>query len=103
MARAYYHAKTDSLVTDTAIIDSRAVLVDEAYAKPGLIRSKSVTPPPMADGRIRVVEIVGLDRQVCGGTHLGSTGCPRTFRILKIDNKGRRNRRLRLALEGACS
>ncbi|MFC5393823.1 alanyl-tRNA editing protein [Bosea vestrisii] len=72
----------------------------EAFDEPGLIRSRSVTPPPTADGRIRVVDIVGLDRQACGGTHLASTGASRPLRILKIDNKGRHNRRLRIGLDG---
>ena len=73
---------------------------DEAFDEPGLIRSRSVTPPPTADGKIRVVEIAGLDRQACGGTHLASTGASRPLRILKIDNKGRHNRRLRIGLDG---
>ena len=73
---------------------------DEAFDEPGLIRSRSVMPPPTADGRIRVVEIAGLDRQACGGTHLASTGASRPLRILKIDNKGRHNRRLRIGLDG---
>jgi misacylated tRNA(Ala) deacylase len=74
---------------------------DEAFAEPGLIRSRSVTPPSTADGTIRLVEIAGLDRQACGGTHLASTGASRRLRILKIDNKGRHNRRLRIGLDGA--
>ena len=73
---------------------------DEAFDEPGLIRSRSVTPPLMADGKIRIVEIAGLDRQACGGTHLASTGASRPLRILKIDNKGRHNRRLRIGLDG---
>jgi misacylated tRNA(Ala) deacylase len=72
-----------------------------AFAEPGLIRSRSVAPPPTADGQVRVVEIVGLDRQACGGTHLASTGGSPPIRILKIDNKGRHNRRLRIGLAGA--
>ncbi len=74
------------------------VPADDAFGEPGLIRSRSVAPPPGADGTIRIVEIVGLDRQACGGTHLASTGCSRPVRILKIDNKGRHNRRVRLGL-----
>jgi misacylated tRNA(Ala) deacylase len=70
----------------------------EAQATPGLIRSRSVTPPPTADGKIRIVEIAGLDRQACGGTHLASTGGSVPIRILKIDNKGRHNRRIRFGL-----
>jgi misacylated tRNA(Ala) deacylase len=69
-----------------------------AAAQPGLLRSKSVTPPPLEDGTIRIVEIVGLDRQACGGTHLGSTGGSPRLRILKIDNKGRHNCRVRIGL-----
>ena len=76
------------------------VPMHEAVAERGLIRSRSVAPPPTPDGRIRVVEIAGLDRQACGGTHLGSTGGSPPIRILKIDNKGRHNRRMRIGLTG---
>lgn len=72
-----------------------------AFAEPGLIRSRSVAPPPTSDGQVRIVEIVGLDRQACGGTHLASTGGSPPISILKIDNKGRHNRRLRIGLAGA--
>jgi misacylated tRNA(Ala) deacylase len=70
----------------------------EAEGQAGLLRSRSVAPPPSPDGLIRIVEIVGLDRQACGGTHLASTGRSRAVRILKIDNKGRHNRRVRYGL-----
>lgn len=69
-----------------------------AAAEPGLLRSRSVAPPPGSDGTVRIVEIVGLDRQACGGTHLASTARSRPIRILKIDNKGRHNRRVRIGL-----
>jgi misacylated tRNA(Ala) deacylase len=74
------------------------VPMHDAQAEHGLIRSRSVAPPPTPDGKIRIVEIVGLDRQACGGTHLASTGGSPPIRILKIDNKGRRNRRIRIGL-----
>src|SRR6185436_9410562 len=72
----------------------------EAMAEHGLIRSRSVAPPPDEQGTIRIVEIVGLDRQACGGTHLASTARSRPVKILKIDNKGRHNRRVKIGLEG---
>lgn len=72
-----------------------------AFAEPGLIRSRSVAPPSTSDGKVRIVEIAGLDRQACGGTHLASTGASPPIRILKIDNKGRHNRRLRIGLAGS--
>jgi misacylated tRNA(Ala) deacylase len=68
---------------------------EEAESQHGLLRSRSVAPPPSPDGMIRLVEIVGLDKQACGGTHLASTGQSRPLRILKIDNKGRHNRRVK--------
>ena len=46
------------------------VTMEEASRTKGLIRSLSVSPPPTEDGRFRIVEIVELDRQACGGTHL---------------------------------
>jgi len=70
----------------------------EASSTPGLIRSASVAPPPTADGRIRIIEIEGLDRQACGGTHLSNTAESGPVRITKVENKGRHNRRIRLAL-----
>jgi misacylated tRNA(Ala) deacylase len=86
-----------------AISDDRPVRAfdmayDEAEATVGLFRAKSVAPPRQADGLIRIVDIEGLDRQACGGTHLASTGHARRIRILKVDNKGRQNRRLRIGL-----
>ncbi|MCC8978114.1 alanyl-tRNA editing protein [Bradyrhizobium acaciae] len=70
----------------------------EAQAIPGLFRSKAVAPPVGEDGLVRIVEILGLDRQACGGTHLMSTGQSRPARIVKIDNKGRQNRRIKVAI-----
>ncbi len=76
------------------------VPLEEAQREYGLIRNRSVAPPPTSDGKIRIVEIVGLDRQACGGTHLSSTGSSPSIRILKIDNKGRHNRRVYIGLQG---
>lgn len=77
------------------------VAMEVARAQHGLIRSRSVAPPPTPDGMVRIVEIAGLDRQACGGTHLASTGGSRPLRVLKVDNKGRHNRRVRIALADA--
>ena len=82
---------------DLAVSDSYMSL-DDAYEERGLIRTRSVMPPPTTDGKVRIVEIAGLDRQACGGTHLASTGLSGPVRILKIDNKGRRNRRIKIGL-----
>lgn len=83
-----------------AALPVRASYVDatEAATTPGLIRSAAVAPPPTDDGRIRIIEIEGLDRQACGGTHLSNTGESRPVRITKVENKGRHNRRIRIQL-----
>jgi misacylated tRNA(Ala) deacylase len=88
----------NDLIRQDVAVNFVYVPMHEAQAERGLIRSRSVAPPPTPDGKIRVVEIVGLDRQACGGTHLVSTGGSPPIRILKVDNKGRHNRRVRIAL-----
>jgi misacylated tRNA(Ala) deacylase len=77
----------------------RAVYVDAADAAgtEGLVRSMMVAPPPTPDGRLRVIDIDGIDRQACGGTHLTNTGQSRPIVIGKVENKGRHNRRVRFA------
>jgi misacylated tRNA(Ala) deacylase len=98
--RALEPAINEAIRRDLAVSD-RYVPLAVAEAEPGLLRSRSVAPPPTADGMVRVVEIAGLDRQACGGTHLASTGRSRPVRILKVENKGRHNRRIRIALDMA--
>jgi misacylated tRNA(Ala) deacylase len=88
----------NDLIRQDIALNFLYVPMDEAQAEHGLIRSRSVAPPPTPDGKIRIVEIVGLDRQACGGTHLASTGASVPIRILKIENKGRHNRRVRIGL-----
>ena len=97
--RALEAALNDVIAQDLAIT-TRDLALTAAQAEKGLLRSRSVAPPPSADGLVRVVEIAGLDRQACGGTHLDATGASRPVRILKIENKGRANRRVRIGLLG---
>jgi misacylated tRNA(Ala) deacylase len=90
----------DAIRQDLRVGDTY-IPMDIAIDQPGLIRTRSVTPPPTSDGMIRIVEIAGLDRQACGGTHVVSTGRSRFVRVLKIENKGRHNRRVKIGLIGA--
>jgi len=91
-------APINDIIAQDVALTFGYVPLEEAQAQHGLIRSRSVAPPPTPDGLIRIVEIVGLDRQACGGTHLTGTGGSPPIRILKIDNKGRHNRRVRIGL-----
>lgn len=72
---------------------------DEADRDPSLIRTKvSLLPDSLRE--VRVVDIVGLDRQADGGTHVASTTEVGRVRIAKVESKGRGFRRIRLALDG---
>jgi misacylated tRNA(Ala) deacylase len=71
----------------------------EADADPSLIRTKvSLLPPDLTE--VRVVDIVGLDRQADGGTHVASTREVGAVRISKVESKGRAFRRIRISLDG---
>ena len=71
-----------------------------ALADPELIRTK-VNLIPESVTNIRVVDIVGLDRQADGGTHVASTGPVGRFEIIKTESKGKGNKRVRMVLHDA--
>ena len=62
-----------------------------------LIRTK-VNMIPESVSEIRVVDIVGLDKQADGGTHVRSTGEVGRIRVIKLENKGKGNKRVRLEI-----
>ena len=72
----------------------------EALADEDLIRTK-VNLIPESVTEIRVVDIVGLDKQADGGTHLPSTGEVGRFEVVKTESKGKANKRLRIAVHDA--
>ncbi|MET3176944.1 alanyl-tRNA editing protein [Variovorax sp. NFACC27] len=84
---------SDGLQVNAVYLDAAALSLE-----PGVLRSRSVAPPAQDDGTTRIIEIVGLDRQACGGTHLAKTSQSAPLRILKIENKGQHNRRIRIGL-----
>jgi misacylated tRNA(Ala) deacylase len=69
----------------------------EALADPDLIRTKVNLIPDTVDP-IRVVDIVGIDRQADGGTHVASTVEVGRVRVVRTDNKGRNFKRMRIAV-----
>lgn len=73
---------------------------DEAFAIPDLIRTKINLLPPGIDF-IRTIEIVGLDLQADGGTHVANTREVGSIRVTGYESKGRINKRIRLELVGA--
>jgi misacylated tRNA(Ala) deacylase len=72
----------------------------EADLDPSLIRTKvSLLPSTLTE--VRVVDIVGLDRQADGGTHVATTAEVGAVRISKVESKGKGFRRIRIDLEDA--
>src|SRR5206468_11476353 len=71
---------------------------DVALADEALIRTK-VNLSPASVSEIRVVDIVGLDKQADGGTHVRSTDEVGRVRVVKTESKGKGNKRIRIRSE----
>ncbi len=71
---------------------------DEAFAIPDIIRTATNLLPPEIEV-VRIVDIDGLDVQADGGTHVASTRQVGRMRVVKVENKGKGFRRIRVALE----
>jgi misacylated tRNA(Ala) deacylase len=80
-------------------VSFRWISDEEMEANLHLVRTMSVKPP-LGTGRVRLVMIGQegkVDLQPCGGTHVKSTAEIGPIRVAKIENKGKINRRIRLA------
>ena len=90
------------IMRDLEIIESW-ISDAELLANPGLVKTMSVRPPT-GQGRVRMIAIgkgaSRIDFQPCGGTHVARTCEIGVVRIGKIQNKGRRNRRITIHLDG---
>jgi Ser-tRNA(Ala) deacylase AlaX len=87
------------LVAEAHPVGHRWISEDELDANPGLVRSMSVQPP-RGLGRVRVLEIEGVDLQPCGGTHVGNTAEIGAVVVTKIEKKSAKTRRVVLGLAG---
>jgi misacylated tRNA(Ala) deacylase len=89
-------AKLAEMIATDACVTSRWISDAELEANPGLVKTMSVKPP-MGTGRVRLIEIEGLDLQPCGGTHVRKLGEIGAVRVTGIEKKGKQNRRVRIA------
>jgi misacylated tRNA(Ala) deacylase len=87
----------NALIARDAPVTERWITDEELDANPGLVKTMSVKPP-RGSGRVRLVEIDGIDLQPCGGTHVRRTGEIGSVVITDIEKKGKQNRRVRLSL-----
>jgi len=89
-------AAVNALVAANYPVRSMWITEEELDRQPELVRTLSVQPPRGA-GRIRLLEIPGVDLQPCGGTHVAATGEIGPVTVSKVENKGKRNKRVYVA------
>jgi misacylated tRNA(Ala) deacylase len=95
--------KINGLIAEDHVISTRNISEGELDANPQLVRTMFVKPP-RGSGVIRLVMIGEdgkIDLQPCGGTHVARTGEVGEIVVVKIENKGEINRRIRLGLVSA--
>ena len=90
--------RLNRLVAEDHAVTPRWISEEELDANPTLVRTMSVAPP-RGRGRVRVLDIDGVDLQPCGGTHVASSGEIGRVRVTKIEKKGRQNRRVSVAFD----
>ena len=90
-------AKVNAEVAADRPVEIRHLGRAEAFAIPDLIRTKVNLLPEGIDV-IRTVDIVGLDLQADGGTHVRSTGEIGAVQVVKAESKGKANKRVRIQL-----
>jgi len=97
--KEHIQAEVTRVIDEDRALAARWVTDQEMDGNPDLVRTMSVAPP-RGSGRVRLMEIEGVDLQACGGTHVKRTGEIGAIRVGKIENKGKRNRRVNIHLEG---
>lgn len=96
-------ARLNVLIAENHPVITEWITDEDLDANPHLVRTMSVRPPSGA-GKVRLVRIGSpentIDLQPCGGTHVHSTGEIGKVTILKIENKGKQNRRITVTFSG---
>ena len=96
--KAAIAARLNELIAGAHRVAPRWIGDSELAARPELVRTMSVKPPTGA-GRVRLIEIAGVDLQPCGGTHVANTAEIGPIAVTRIENKGRQNRRIIVAFD----
>lgn len=93
--QAEVQEKLNALIKRDAPVSFRWITDAELDAQPELVKTLSVQPPRGA-GKVRLVQVEGIDLQPCGGTHVARIGEIGQVLIAKVEKKGKQNRRVRL-------
>lgn len=86
------------LVAEDRSVEPRWINDEEMAEKPELVRTMSVKPPS-GHGKVRLLDIAGVDLQPCGGTHVARTGEIGAVEVTKIESKGKMNKRVNIAFK----
>lgn len=94
--RADIETRLNELIAGNHPVVPRWISSEELADRPELVKTMSVKPP-IGAGRVRLLEIAGIDLQACGGTHVANTGEIGRISVVKVENKGTHNRRVTVA------
>jgi len=97
--RGTVEAKLNEMILQSHDVTPRWITAEELEARPELVKTMSVAPP-RGVARVRLLDIAGVDLQACGGTHVANTSEIGPVVVVKIENKGARNRRVAIAFAG---
>ncbi len=95
--KEHIEKELNRLIAEDHLVRPRWISDSELADRPELVRTMSVKPP-MGQGGVRLLEIEGIDLQPCGGTHVARTAEIGPVEVVKIESKGKQNRRVNLAL-----
>jgi len=90
-------AESNKIIGEGRRFNVRMLPREEAFKIPDLIRTK-INLLPAELTTVRVIEIEGVDMQADGGTHVSNTREIGSIRVVKVENKGRFNKRMEIAL-----
>ncbi|MDD9990515.1 MAG: alanyl-tRNA editing protein [Rhodospirillales bacterium] len=96
LEKAAIQEELNALIARDFPVAARWISDEALAAQPELVKTMRVKPPT-GHGRVRVIDVEGIDLQPCGGTHVARTGEIGPVTVRKIENKGRHNRRVTLA------
>lgn len=90
--------KLNQLIQKELDVTTEFITDEELDQQPDLVRTMSVQPP-RGQGKVRVVNVAGVDYQPCGGTHVQNTREIGRVKVASIKSKGKRNRRINLVFD----
>jgi len=91
--------KMNEIINQNHLVEIQSMTNEELDLNPDIVRTMSVKPPKSSTGKIRLIKIGNVDLQPCGGTYVKNTSEIGKVTISKIENKGKRNKRVNLLLD----